>query len=60
MDFGAWSSSHTILALFAVMVFIGQVAVYFYRTKQNDGETYDRDVIIPEETLAVMPLEALP
>ena len=36
MDFSAWSPSHTILALFAVVVFIGQVGVYFYRTKQND------------------------
>ena len=36
MDFSAWSPSHTILALFAVVVFISQVGVYFYRTKQND------------------------
>ena len=36
MDFSAWSPSHTILVLFAVAVFIGQVAVYFHRTKQND------------------------
>ena len=36
MDFSAWSPSHTILVLFAVAVFIGQVAVYFYRTNQND------------------------
>ena len=36
MGFSAWSPSHTILVLFAVAVFIGQVAVYFHRTKQND------------------------
>ncbi len=36
MDFSARSLSHTILVLFAVAVFIGQVAVYFHRTKQND------------------------
>ncbi len=36
MDFSAWSPSHTTLVFFAVAVFIGQVAVYFYRTKQND------------------------
>ena len=46
MDFGSWSPSHTILALFIVVGFIGQVAVYFYRTAQNDkkidkqGETF--------------------
>ena len=36
MDFGSWSPSHTILALFIVAGFIGQVAVFFYRTAQND------------------------
>lgn len=36
MDFSAWSPSHTILVLLAVAVFIGQVAVYFHLTKQND------------------------
>ncbi len=46
MDFSAWSPSHTILVLFGIAVFIGQVGVYFYRTKQNDkqlekqGETF--------------------
>ena len=46
MDFSAWSPSHTILVLFGIVVFIGQVGVYFYRTKQNDkqlekqGETF--------------------
>ena len=43
---GEWSPAHTILALFIVVGFIGQVAVYFYRTAQNDkkidkqGETF--------------------
>ena len=36
MDFGSWSPAHTLLALFIVVGFIGQVAVYFYRTAQND------------------------
>ena len=36
MDFGTWSSSHTILVLVVLVAFIGQVAVYFYRTAQND------------------------
>ena len=36
MDFGSWSPSHTILVLVVFVTFIGQVAVYFYRTTQND------------------------
>ena len=36
MDFGTWSPSHTILVLAVLVAFIGQVAVYFYRTAQND------------------------
>ena len=36
MDFGSWSPSHTILVLFIIIGFIGQVAVYFHRTAQND------------------------
>ena len=36
MDFSAWSPSHTVLVLFGIVVFISQVGVYFYRTKQND------------------------
>ena len=36
MDFSAWSPSHTILALFIVVGFIGQVAVLFYRTGQTE------------------------
>ena len=46
MDFGSWSPSHTILVIFIVVGFVGQVAIYFYRTSQNDkkidkqGETF--------------------
>ena len=46
MDFGSWSPAHTILTLFIVAGFVWQVAVYFYRTAQNDkkidkqGETF--------------------
>ncbi len=36
MDFGSWSPSHTILALFIVAGFIGQVAVLFYRVGQTE------------------------
>ena len=36
MDFSAWSPSHTLLALFIVVGFIGQVAVLFYRTGQTE------------------------
>ena len=36
MDFGTWSPSHTILALFIVAGFIGQVAVLFYRVGQTE------------------------
>lgn len=32
MDFSAWSSSHTIIAIFAAVGFIGQIAALFYRT----------------------------
>ena len=32
MDFSQWSPSHTVLVLFIVVGFIGQVAILFYRT----------------------------
>ena len=32
MDFSAWSPSHTIIAIFAAVGFVGQIAVLFYRT----------------------------
>ena len=36
MDFGSRSPTHTILVLFMFIGFVGQVAVYFHRTAQND------------------------
>ena len=36
MDFGSWSPAHTILVLFVFIGFVGQGAVYFHRTAQND------------------------
>ena len=36
MDFGSWSPAHTILALFIVLGFIGQVTVLFYRVGQTE------------------------
>ena len=36
MDFGTWSPSHTIFVFIMLVGFIGQVAVYFYKTSQND------------------------
>ena len=36
MDFGSWSPSHTILALFIVAGFIGQVGILFYRVGQTE------------------------
>ena len=38
MDFGTWSPSHTILVLIVFVTFVGQVAVYFYKTAQNSKE----------------------
>lgn len=32
MGFSAWSPSHTIIAVFAAVGFVGQIAVLFYRT----------------------------
>ena len=58
MDFSAWSPSHTILVFFGIAVFIGQVGVYFYRTKQNDkklekqGETFFHAIERLEERMA--------
>lgn len=36
MTFAEWSPSHTVLVLFILAGFIGQVGVYFYKTTQND------------------------
>ncbi len=46
MDFAGWSPSHLILVVFAIVAFIGHVAIMFYRIGQNDkkidklGETF--------------------
>ena len=34
MDFLQWSPSHTVLVLFIILGFIGQVAILFYRTSR--------------------------
>ena len=34
MDFASWSPSHTVLVLFIILGFIGQVAILFYRTSR--------------------------
>ena len=39
MDFGPWSPSHTILVFFIAAGFVGQLAIYFYRTAQNDKKS---------------------
>ncbi len=36
MDFAGWSPSHLILVVFAIIAFIGHVAIMFYRIGQND------------------------
>ena len=36
MSFADWSPSHLILVAFAVVAFIGNVAIMFYRIGQND------------------------
>ena len=35
MDFSTWSTPHTIVLIFVILGFAGQVAVYFYKTGQN-------------------------
>ena len=41
MDFTPWNPTHTILVLFAIVAFIGHVAVMFYRIGQN-GKKIDK------------------
>ena len=54
---GEWSPSHTLIVIFIVVGFVGQVAVYFYRTTQNDkkidklGETFSHALERLEERL---------
>lgn len=35
MEFTAWSPSHTILVIFGIFVFVGNLAVMYYRIGQN-------------------------
>ena len=35
MDFTPWSPTHTVLVIFAIVAFIGHVAIMFYRIGQN-------------------------
>ena len=35
MDFTPWSPTHAILVLFAIVAFVGHVAIMFYRIGQN-------------------------
>ncbi len=35
MEFAAWSPSHTILVIFGIFVFVGNLAVMYYRIGQN-------------------------
>lgn len=48
MDF-SWSASHTILVLFIIAGFIGQVAVLFYRTGQLEKRLDKTDETIKEQ-----------
>ena len=57
MDFGTWSPSHTILALFIFVGFVGQVAVLFYRVGQTEkwlAESEERSEKRDAELLAMM------
>ena len=48
MDF-SWSASHTILVLFIIAGFIGQVAVLFYRTRQLEKRQDKTDETIKQQ-----------
>ena len=48
MDF-SWSASHTILVLFIIAGFIGQVAVLFYRTGQLEKRQDKTDETIKQQ-----------
>ena len=45
----SWSASHTILVLFIIAGFIGQVAVLFYRTGQLEKRQDKTDQTIKEQ-----------
>ena len=52
MDFSAWSSSDTILVIYIVLGFVGQVVILFYSTgqleKQIDAQENDINICFNE------------
>jgi hypothetical protein len=48
MDFTAWSPSHPLLALFAIVAFIGHVAIMFYRISRLEKQMDNTDKHISE------------
>ena len=48
MDFTAWSPSHTLLVLFAIVAFIGHVAIMFYRINHLEKQMDNTDKHISE------------
>ena len=45
MDFSQWSPSHSVLVLFIILGFVGQVAILFYRTsrlEKHQNKTDDK------------------
>ncbi len=49
MDFASWSPSHTILVLFIVGGFIGQLAILFYRTGRLEKRADSTDERIDKQ-----------
>ena len=48
MDFTAWSPSHPLLVLFAIVAFIGHVAIMFYRISRLEKQMDNTDKHISE------------
>ena len=48
MDFTAWSPSHTLLVLFAIVAFIGHVPIMFYRISHLEKRMDNTDKHISE------------
>ena len=48
MDFTAWSPSHTLLVLFAIVAFIRHVAIMFYRISHLEKRMDNTDKHISE------------
>ena len=49
MDFASWSPSHTILVLFIIGGFIGQIAILFYRTGRLEKRADSTDERIDKQ-----------